>query len=692
MQNRWNEEEAQAFGKDDAQAQIHDELLMRVYSSRLLGADPALVLHGGGNTSLKAQVPNFFGEAESLLYVKGSGWDLATIEAKGFAPVKMDVLLKLARLKKLSDSDMVRLQKAAMTDPAAPTPSVEAILHALIPFRYVDHTHADAIVAISNTPHGAQTLREIYGERVLYIPYVMPGFDLARTVFEITRDVDWSRFDGMVLEHHGIFSYGQTARQSYDRMIALVSQAEAYLKSKKVNQIAVGAVSPKADPIALREGSPKADQIGVGAVPEELNLKRLAQLRREISKLAGTPMIARFDRSGEARSYSLLPGLDKISGQGPLTPDHVIHTKRVPLVLEDDLSIAEALRHYGSSYQSYFDRNAIGTNLKRLDPAPRFAVWKGQGAVSFGVSPKRAQVVSDIVRHTMRAQQWSEGLGGWVSLPEKDIFDVEYWELEQAKLRGGGSVPPLQGKIAFVTGAASGIGRATVESLLAQGAAVCAVDINPEVKKIWKNPSVLALEVDLTRPARLVEAVKNTVSTYGGLDIVVANAGIFPLSQTVSKLDDETWNKTFQINLTSQMQLFRESLPYLSEGIDPTILIVASKNVIAPGPGAAAYSASKAALTQLARVAALEFAPLGIRVNMVHPHAVMDTGIWTQDVLEARARNYKMTIDQYKKNNLLGVELNSRDLGELLATMAGPVFSKITGAQITVDGGSDRTV
>ena len=663
MKDCWDDSKAAQMGGDS--------LALRVYSSRLLGLEPSLVLHGGGNTSVKMEQANFFGDKEKLIYVKGSGWDLATIEAAGFAPVRLEVLLRLARLKTLSDTDMVHVQKSAMTNPAAPAPSVEAILHALIPFDFVDHTHADAVVAITNTPNGEKTIRELYGDRVLYIPYVMPGFILAQTVYELTRDVNWKKYEGMVLLNHGVFSFSDDAKQSYSRMISLVSQAEDYLQKQKVYAV-----------------SKTTDQ-----KPQE-NLLALAALRKNVSRVLGGAVVAHLDSSIEALSYAALPNLKELASRGPLTPDHILHTKQTPLILEAKDGAAEmALRVDGFSkaYRNYFDRNTNG-KLKMLDAAPRWAVWPGQGMLSFGLNYKRAKVVSDISRHTIRAQQWAEGLGGWRALPESNLFEVEYWELEQAKLKKSERAPALQGKIALVTGAAGGIGKACVESLRSQGAAVVALDINPEISKMWLQSEVLGLVCDVTDRARVDACVAQAVRNFGGLDIVVANAGLFPSSCTIDALSDESWSKVMDVNLTSQMYLFRACAPYLVLGIDPSIVVVASKNVPAPGAGAAAYSVSKAGLTQLARVAALELGPKGVRVNMLHPHAVMDTGLWTPELLASRAAHYKMSEEEYKSNNLLKVEVRSKDVAELAVALAGPLFAKTTGAQISVDGGNDRVI
>ncbi len=664
MKNLWNQDEYKKYE--------NDVLSQRVYSSRLLGANSSLVLHGGGNTSAKAKVKNIFGETENILYIKGSGWDLATIEAKGFAAVKMEVLLKMAKLRSLSDSDMVRMQRAAMLEPDSPNPSVETILHALIPFTFVDHTHADAVVAITNSPDGENRIRSIYGNKVLYIPYVMPGFILAQKIYEMTKDVDWSKLEGLVLLNHGIFSFGDSAKQSYDRMISLVDLAESYLKNQKAFSVnRVNQLEKKPDAI------------------------KLAQIRNVVSKKLNSAAILTWDHSSESVSFSKLENVKQIAFNGPLTPDHVIQTKRIPMYLENefsDLHLQRAIDLYEKDYVNYFEQNKTH-GLKILDSAPRWIIWNGFGKISVGKNKTQANIISDITDHSIQAFQWASNLGGYQALSAKDIFDVEYWELEQAKLSKSKSSGTLSGKIAFVTGAASGIGKACVDSLLQEGACVCAIDISESILETFKNKStVLPIVCDITESVLLKSAVDQCVYHFGGLDIVVANAGIFPKSSKISEMNEELFKKVIDVNLTSQMNLFRFTSPYLALGFDPTIIVVASKNVLAPGPGAAAYSSSKAALTQLARVAALEFAPFGIRVNMLHPHAVMDTGIWSKDVLESRAKAYNQTVEEYKKSNLLKVEISSRDVANLVASMASQMYSKITGAQLTIDGGSDRTI
>jgi rhamnose utilization protein RhaD (predicted bifunctional aldolase and dehydrogenase)/NAD(P)-dependent dehydrogenase (short-subunit alcohol dehydrogenase family) len=655
MKNLWNDNDAAAC--DD------DVLALRVYTSRLLGQEPDLVLHGGGNTSAKDTVTNLFGDEEQVIFVKGSGWDLATIEAPGFSPVNLETLQRMADLKQLTDSNMVQAQRAAMTDSAAPTPSVEAILHALIPFCFVDHTHADAVVTITNSPGGEARIREIYGDRVLIIPYVMPGFILSRTVREMTRDADWSTLDGLILMNHGIFTFADSAKTSHDLMIELVSMAEDYLAAQHATTVST-------------------------AVTGELDVVALANLRRAVSDARGRGVITRLNRSPEAAGFASRDDAAAIGTRGPLTPDHVIRTKRIPLIVGSDAS--SDLGDYEAAYRQYFDKNATD-GLTCLDPAPRWGVWTGVGTIAFGCTPKEVRIIDDITAHTMTAIQRAEQLGGWQALPASDIFEVEYWELEQAKLAKAGTPPTLQGKIALVTGAASGIGKACVEALAAAGAVVAAVDISSDVNEL-ASASVLPVVADLTDDTAVADAVARTVETFGGIDILVSNAGSFPPSARIEAMDGDLWDNVMTLNLTSHPRVLTACTPFLKRGIDPAVVVIASKNVPAPGPGAAAYSVAKAGLTQLARVAALELAGDGVRVNILHPNAVFDTGIWTDEILAARATNYNMTVDEYKRNNLLQTPLVSADVAALAVAMAGPLFSKTTGAQVPIDGGNERVV
>jgi rhamnose utilization protein RhaD (predicted bifunctional aldolase and dehydrogenase)/NAD(P)-dependent dehydrogenase (short-subunit alcohol dehydrogenase family) len=657
MKNLWSDAEA---------AQFTGDLGQRIYTSRLLGREPALVLHGGGNTSVKIDETNLVGREETILYVKGSGGDLAKIDASGFSPVRMDHLLALAKLPALSDPQMVNELRTHMTRASAPTPSVEAILHALLPFKFVDHTHADAIVTLTNSPGGAERVREVFGETLVVIPYVMPGFDLARACAERYSAAATPRTVGMILMNHGIFSFGQTAREAYDRMIALVTRAEEYLAGKRAWSLPPSPSAARA-PLARRE---------------------VASLRGAISRAAGFPALLAVHDDDRSLAFARRGDVATLSQQGPATPDHVIRTKRVPLLGRD-------VEGYVASYRRYFDEHAPKAREPKtmLDPAPRVVLDAELGVGAVGRSAKDAAIVFDVYGHTMDIVERAALLGGWQALPAKELFDVEYWDLEQAKLRAAGTPAPLAGEVALVTGAASGIGKAVVDSLLARGAAVVGLDLNPAIEKLHARPDFLGVACDVTSAEQLSRALDATVRAFGGLDMLVLNAGVFPGGRRIEELGDEEWRRVLHVNLDANLSLMRETHPLLA--LAPRggrVVVVGSKNVPAPGPGAAAYSASKAALTQLARVAALEWGASGIRVNTLHPDAVFDTGIWTPEVLAARAKSYGMTVEQYKTKNVLRTEVRSVDVAELAAELCGPLFAKTTGAQIPVDGGNDRVI
>ena len=657
MKSLWSESEAAGF---------EGELALRVYTSRLLGRDKSLVLHGGGNTSVKIRERDILGREETILYVKGSGWDLEHIEPAGFSPVRMDHLVALAKLASLPDPQMVNEMRTHMLRADAPTPSIEAILHATLPYKYVDHTHSDAVLSLTNTSDGERRIRELYGDAVVVIPYVMPGFDLARLCAEIFPREAKPKTIGMVLMNHGIFSFGDTARESYERMIDLVDRAERALAKEKAWDVEASA--PKAEGAAQR--------------------KALAGLRRDISAAAGFPVVLAAHADGPSLAFARRADVAAIASEGPATPDHVIRTKRVPMVGRD-------VGGYARDYAGYFSEHAAAAREPKtmLDPAPRVVIDGELGVCTVGRSAKDAQIVFDIYSHTMQSIQRSQRLGGWKALPPKDIFDVEYWDLEQAKLRKSGATPPFAGEVALVTGAASGIGKACVQSFLARGAAVIGVDINAAVDSLHKRADYVGIACDVTDAAQLTQAIERGVRAFGGLDMVVLNAGIFPGGTRIESLADADWGRVMRVNLDANLALLREAHPLLK--LAPRggrVVVIGSKNVTAPGPGAAAYSASKAALAQLARVAALEWGADGIRINMLHPNAVFDTGIWTKEVLAERAKHYGLSVEAYKTNNVLRVEVTSRDVAELAAELCGALFAKTTGAQVPVDGGNDRVI
>jgi len=652
MKNLWDPAEA---------ANCKSDLELRVYTSRLLGRDDTLALHGGGNTSVKMRERNVVGDDEEILYVKGSGWDLGTIEVNGFAPVRMAPLLKLAQLETLSDPQMVNELTANVTRAGAPAPSVETILHAAIPHKFVDHTHADALLAITNTDAGEARVREIYGDDVIIVPYVMPGFDLARVCAKKIQSEMKQSTIGMVLLKHGLFSFGATAEESYGRMISLVERAENYLKKQNAWEL----------------NWPNESTAAIGIA--------LAALRYDIASGAGFPVVLRASTDAKSLGFARAGNVAEISRRGPATPDHILRTKRLPMLGRD-------ANDYAKSYREYFGRNAPHAKEAKtmLDPAPRVVLDPEFGLTTVGRSAKEAAIAHDLYSHTIDVIMRAEKLGGYRALSEEELFEFEYWELEQAKLGRAGKPAMFAGEVACVTGAASGIGKACVDALLKRGAAVVGLDLE---KQSAQRPDYLALQCDVTSEQAIADALEKTVRQFGGLDMLVLNAGIFPAGTPIESLGSAEWRRVFAVNLDANLTLLRECYPLLKLAPrDGRVVVVGSKNVAAPGPGAAAYSASKAALTQLARVAALEWGGAGIRVNTLHPNAVFDTGIWTEDVLKARAASYEMSVEEYKCHNVLKTEVRSADVGELAAEMCGPLFAKTTGAQIPIDGGNERVI
>src|SRR5882672_5231525 len=656
MKSLWSDREAEQFRGD---------LGLRVYTSRLLGRDRSLVLHGGGNTSVKIRQKNLFGEEETILYVKGSGWDLETIEPEGFSPVRLAHVLRLAELPSLSDPEMVNQLVTHMLKASAPAPSIETILHGLMPQKFVDHTHADAVLSVTNTKDGEKRIREIYGKRCVVIPYLIPGFDLAQFCAKEFKRQGTAETVGMVLLNHGIFSFGETAREAYERMIELVTLAEKYLESKRAWR-----VSP--------------NHFTAGTVDANAQ----AELRRKLSDTAGAPLILKTVTNERTLGFAQDPRAASITQRGPATPDHVIRTKRTPMLGTD-------VDRYVSEYKHYFDEHAPRAKQPKtiLDPAPRVVLDPVFGLAAAGRTAKDAAIVDEIYDHTIDVILRSEALGGFQALPSQDIFDVEYWDLEQAKLKKGGKPPVFAGEVALVTGAASGIGKAAVAAFLARGAAVVGLDLDVKIESLHARPDFFGVRCDVTDDAQVKLAIGRAVVAFGGLDMLVLNAGIFPASRKIADLPAQEWRKSMDVNLDANLLLMQACHPLLK--LAPRggrVVVVGSKNVPAPGPGASAYSAAKAALNQLVRIAALEWGADGIRINTLHPNAVFDTGLWTEEVLTQRAKNYGMTIEQYKTNNVLRTEVGSHDVAELAAEMCGPLFAKTTGAQLPVDGGNERVI
>ncbi|MDX2345125.1 MAG: bifunctional aldolase/short-chain dehydrogenase, partial [Acidimicrobiia bacterium] len=632
MENRW---------KDDQAATCDGLLDECVYASRLLGADTALVLHGGGNTSVKIAERDLYGDPVDVLYVKASGWDLVDIDVAGFAPLRVDRVRRLVELDELSDTEMFNELRGSLLSAGAPTPSVEAILHAIVPDIAVQHTHPNALLAISNTVGGEDKVRELYGDRAVVVPYAMSGFRAARAAARAFKAEATDKTLGVVLMNHGLFTFGRDPREAYHRMVELVTDAESFLSSTSVGGVSV-------DPIAVQQ---PVDRVA------------LAKLRNEISAAAGSPMLVHRHRDSVSWAFSQRDDLEAVAMQGPATPDHVIWTKRVPLLGRD-------VATYAKDYEAYFDEHSVGRELRMLDPAPRVILDPVMGMLSAGPDVAAETAAGDIYLQIISVVEQAEGLGGYSALSPRDIFDLEYWELEQAKLDRVKEDGEFTGEVAVVTGSASGIGRACALELLDRGAAVIGLDISPDVAEMTDHSAYLGIPCDLTSLTATAAALDGGVERFGGVDLLVASAGLFPESAPISAHDPAAWRRAMSVNVDGLVQLLSLMHPLLLQAPrGGRVVVIGSKNVAAPGPGASAYSASKAAANQIARVAALEWANDKIRVNSVHPDAVFDTALWTPELLAERAARYGMTIDEYKRRNLMGVEITSAAVANVVATM-----------------------
>ena len=636
-----------------------------IYATRLIGIEPTLVLHGGGNTSIKATWPDVTGGMVPALWVKGSGRDMGTIDASGFVPLALDRLRVLASLDRLNDIDMMRELTVARLDPAAPRPSVESLLHAVLPQTVVLHSHADAIISLTNTQNGHALVRAVLGDRVVIVPYVMPGFLLARRVRRTIKEGSTQDSIAVVLLGHGLVTAGGNAEEAYRLHLELITLVEEWLDSNAPSSSAGSTKLVAADATVL------------------------AELRKQASITAGRPLIMRRSDDESVVRFVGRADLAAIAVQGPLTPDHVIWTKRSPMIGRD-------VGAYAAEYRKNFEANRGRStdSLTMLDPAPRVILDPELGMLTLGESAAAAQVAADIYLHTIPViERTTDHLGGYHPLPPGDVFDVEYWALEQAKLARVGSGLEFGGQVAFVTGAASGIGRASAATLLERGAAVVGIDRSPDIETAFRGSAWLGLQGDVTDEPFQRMAVDATVEQFGGIDIAVLAAGIFEPAGSIGELSTGDWERLLAVNFLAVQVAMRLLHPFLGRSpVDGRVVIVGSKNVRAPGPGVGPYSASKAAVTQLARVAALEWAHHRIRVNVVHPDAVFDTGLWTAELIASRAARYGLTAEEYRRRNLLGHEVTAAAVGRLVAVMCGEAFASTTGAQIPIDGGNERVI
>ncbi|MBU4206285.1 MAG: bifunctional aldolase/short-chain dehydrogenase [Actinobacteria bacterium] len=633
-----------------------------VAASKAIGGDPSLVLHGGGNSSVKTVTADITGAAVNVLYVKGSGHDMATITEAGFAPLRLDQVRRLLPPVVVPDEFLLNELRCALLDANAPDPSVETLLHALLPDPVVLHSHPDSVLTLSNSVNGADRLHQLLGTQCVIVDYAMPGPDLVLACYHAWQARRGDEI-GLVVIGHGIFTVGDTPAIALERHLEIVS-------------IATAALPRLAEPTS----APRPEVV--------LPPATLASVRKQLCEQAGQALLLHRVINPQTQAFINDVGLMNATQDGPLTPDHATWTKPFP-------QLGRNFASYERAYTAYFEanKNRRGATLTMLDPAPRVILDPELGLVTAGRTPAEALAVSEIYQHTMTAIANAEALGGYRPASVEHVFDLEYWLFQQQKLARSADQKVLKGQVALVTGAASGIGHGCAAQLLEAGACVVGWDLAAGVAKAFDNPNYLGLQLDVTDPEAVANALAQQVDTFGGLDILVVAAGIFPTSTNLGELTAAAWRKTMAVNVDSVMELYGQAKPLLAAGYPyGRVVLIASKNVAAPGPGAAAYSASKAAVTQLTRVAALEWAGLGIRVNMVHPDAVFDTGLWTPELLQARAEHYGVSVEDYKRRNLLHTEITSAAVGRLVKDLCTDTFACTTGAQIPIDGGNERVI
>ena len=656
----------EAAGSDPADQELGE----RVYTSRLIGQNPDLLMHGGGNTSVKLDRPNLFGEMERVLHVKGSGWDLDTIEAPGLPGVRLEPLLKARALGTLSDEDMVNYQRSNLLDSTSPNPSVETLLHAFLPHKYVDHTHATPFLILANLPNAEEVCREIFGDRLGIVPYIMPGFGLAKAavdVYDANPDVE-----GLLLLQHGHFAFGDTAKESYDKIVSHTNEVAAYLGLTELT------------PIGGRKPAEGLDALPVlRGVIAEVNADR-----------DGAMPVFDLRNGKHTHTFMARPDVNALATRGMASPDHVIRTKGRPLVLRRaDLSSREMIKAkveaFADDYRTYFERQAPHAKnpKKLLTPDPKHAWIEGIGVVGMGGNAKAASVAADLAEQNIRVRAVGEDAGGFYPISEKDMFDCEYWSLEQAKL-GKGTPPPFQGKVVMVTGGAGAIGLATAKAFAAKGANVVLVDMNQEAldkAQATLGPWHATHADDITSDGAAERAMQAAILAFGGLDFLVSNAGS-ATGGALLDLDDETFRKAFELNFFAHKNFATAAAKLMqAQGRGGQILFNISKQAINPGKNMGAYGTPKAATLFLMRQLTLELAGSDIRVNGMNADRIR-SGLLTDDFIKERSAARGVTEADYMGGNLLGREVEAHHVADGFVNLA--LMERTTGHVVTVDGGN----
>ncbi len=684
MQSLWQDDEAQSFIETYKAQGVNEDLALRVYTTRLLGGEPRLVLHGGGNTSVKTQLTDLYGKKVEALCVKGSGWDMGVIEPAGLPAVRLQPLQALEALDSLSDEDMVNAQRCNLMDSTSPNPSVETLLHAFLPHKYIDHTHSNAILSLTDTPNGEALCQSLFGERLAIVPYIQAGFKLAKVAAEIQRANP--KAEGLILMRHGIFTFGEDARSAYERMIDCVTLAETHIAQKAAGQ------KPRSmTPVTLPET--KADIADIlPSLRGFLTAKDQsgdADCKRLILKCRTSPAILDFVNGQECARYAQ---------QGCVTPDHTIRIKLLPCLLPalDGQDIPgfldqaeKAIEDYKAAYQRYFeDNNARFGGVKTmLDPSPRVLLIPGFGLIAAGKSAKAATIAADVAESMVEVITGAETVDRFETISPADAFEMEYWSLEQAKL-GKAKEPALARHVCVITGGAGAIGYATAAAFMAQGCDVAVLDVDGEraaasAKSL--GAAACGFACDVTDKASVEKAIKAVIAHFGGIDILVSNAGA-AWQGKIGEVSDEVLQKSFALNFWGHHYMAQAAVAAMTaQKTGGMLLFNTSKQAVNPGPNFGPYGLPKAATLFLSRQYAIDYGDQGITSNAVNADRIR-SGLLTEDMIASRSTARGLSENDYMCGNLLKREVTADDVAEAFVHLA--LSRKSTGAVLTVDGGN----
>ncbi|MFC5530175.1 bifunctional aldolase/short-chain dehydrogenase [Cohnella yongneupensis] len=661
-----------------------------VYRSNIIGADRRVCNWGGGNTSSKTFVKDFRGRDVEVMYVKGSGSDLASMKASNFTGLRMDDIRPLFEKPEMSDEDMVAYLANCMIDAKHPRASIETLLHAFLPFKHVDHTHPDAIISLCCADNGKALAREIFGDRFVWVPYIRPGFTLSKMIAEGV--LSNPKAELVLMEKHGLVTWGETSEQAYAQTIKIISEAEAFIEAR-VNEA------------KLFGGQKHA------ALPADVRRSIVSQvmptLRGAVSD--AKKMILSFDDADDVLQFVGGQNSAKLSQVGAACPDHLVHTKVVPLFIDwtpnaDDVEglkakLKEGVAAYKENYKAYFERNKNEGDVM-FEAAPRVILIPGVGMINTGKSWAMSQVSGALYHRAIAVMRGATALGEFVSLSENESYNVEYWPLELYKLSLAPAEAEFSRKVAFITGGAGGIGSETARRLVSDGAHVVLADLNlegaqkvaDEINAKYGENRAIAVKMDVTSEEAVQAAYAETAVIYGGVDIIINNAGL----ATSSPFDETSlreWNLNMSVLGTGYFLVAREAFKLMkAQAIGGNMVFIGSKNSVYAGKNASAYSAAKAMEAHLARCIAAEGGEYGIRVNTVLPDAILQgSAIWNGSWRNERAAAYGIEPDQleeyYRKRTTLLVNIFPRDIAEGIAFFASSKADKTTGCMMTIDGG-----